>query len=90
MNLVADWYITKIIKQTLSASEAVEKAQEVAEKKILLSLDKDEYIINKKILNFSADDSKIKVDVFFKVYENITDYKKTDPNLLNEEIKKEE
>ena len=81
---------TKIIKQTLSASEAVEKAQEVAEKKILLSLDKDEYIISKKILNFSADDSKIKVDVFFKVYENITDYKKTDPNLLNEEIKKEE
>lgn len=81
---------TKVIKQTLSADEAVKKAQEVAEKKILSTLDKDEYIISKKILNFNANDSKIKVDVFFKVYENITDYKKTDPNLLNEEIKTEE
>ena len=47
-------------------------------KKINSSLSKDEYIISKKALNYSVDDSKIMVDVFFKVYENITDYVKVE------------
>ena len=38
-------------------------------------MDKDEYIIDKKTLNFTSNGSKIIVEVFFKVYENITDYK---------------
>ena len=73
---------TKVIKQILTSDEAIKKAQEVAEKKIESFLDSDEYIISKKTLNFTSNDSKIIVDVFFKVYENITDYRQTDPSLL--------
>lgn len=80
---------TKIKKETLTNEEAVKKAQEVAEKKIKSILDNDEYIISKKTLNFTSNDSKIIVDVFFKIYENITDYRQTDSNLLNEPTKKE-
>ena len=50
-------------------------------------LNKDEYIISKNTLNFSSNSSKIEVDVFFKVYEDITDYKNTDD--INEIIKQE-
>lgn len=73
---------TKVTKQILTSNEAIKKAQEVAEKKIESFLDSDEYIISKKTLNFTSNDSKIIVDVFFKVYENITDYRQTDPSLL--------
>lgn len=72
---------TKTIKQVLTYEEAGEKASLLAEKKILSGLLKDEYIISKKNLNFNAYDSKIVVDVFFKVYENITDYLDVDLNL---------
>jgi hypothetical protein len=34
-------------------------------------LDNDEYIISKKILKKEAFSSKIKIEVFYKVYENI-------------------
>ena len=80
---------TEVIKQTLSKEEAIKKAEEVALKKVSSTLDKDEYVISKKTLNFNAGDSKIEVDVFFKVYENITYYQTTDHNLLNKEIKEE-
>ncbi len=74
---------TKVEKQTLSKEEAIKKAEELAEEKIKAKLDTSEYIISRKTLNFSANDSKILVDVFFKVCEDITDYRNTDPNLLN-------
>ncbi len=74
---------TKVNKQVLSTQEAIKKAEETAEKKVRSFLDIDEYIISKKTLNFTSNNSKIKVDVFFKVYENITDYKQTDSSLLN-------
>ncbi len=74
---------TKVTKQALSKNDAIKKAEEIAEKKIKSRLDNDEYVISKKTLNFTSNESKIKVDVFFKVYENITDYKPTDPSLLN-------
>ena len=45
----------------------------------------DEYIISKKTLNFKQNESKIEVGVFFKVYENITDFKDADTSLLNKE-----
>ena len=39
----------------------------------------------KKTLNYSINNSTIIVDVFFKVYENITDYKQADLILTKEE-----
>ena len=76
----------KVKKQILTSNEAIKKAMVVAENKIKSKLDSDEYIISKKTLNFSTTNSKIKMDVFFKVYENITDYKKADPNIINTPI----
>lgn len=69
---------TKVINQRLTSEQALKKAEDLATKKINSSLSKDEYIIRKKALNYSVDDSKIMVDVFFKVYENITDYVKVE------------
>ena len=59
------------------------KAINLATKKIEKQLYSDEYIINKKILSFDINNSKIGVDVFVSVYENITGYQNI------EEIKKE-
>lgn len=68
----------KFIKQKLSKQSAIKKASKLASSKIKKSLSKDEYIIDKKVLNFYSNSSKISIDIFFKVYENITDYKDTE------------
>ena len=72
----------KVTKEKLSVDEAMNKAKELAEKKLSSKLNDDEYIISKKTLNFYKKDSKIILDVFFKVCENITDYKNVDENLM--------
>ena len=69
---------TKTIKHKLNNSKAISKALFLATKKINNTLDKDEYIIDKKALNFHSNSSTIEVDVFFRVYENITSYKDTE------------
>ena len=66
---------TKYINQKLSTSKAKDMAVLLATKKISKQLTKDEHIISKKTLKFYDNGSKIEVEVFFKVYENITDYK---------------
>lgn len=78
---------TKVTKQELTPEEAIKKAEEIAKEKINAKLDTDEYVISKKTLNYTINDSKIIVDVFFKVYENITDYQNT---TLNSEVKEAE
>lgn len=80
--------ITKI-EQILLEDEAVIKAEEVARKKIEKGLDKKEYIIDAKKLKVTSKDSKIVLDMFFSVYEDITDYKKIDP-IEETPIEKEE
>ena len=52
--------------------------------KIEKNLDEKEYIISQKNLKVEPRNSKIVVDVFFKVYENITGYSD-----IPEEIKEE-
>lgn len=78
---------TKVKNEKYSIKQATEKAEELALKKIKSKLNDDEYIISKKSLNFTSNNSTIELDVFFKVYEDITDYKEVDKSLLN---KKEE
>ena len=77
---------TKTVKQKLSVEEARKKAIELTTSKIKARLKSDEYIISKKTLNFYAKDSKIVMDIFYKVYENITDYSNVDEIIIpNEE-----
>lgn len=58
----------------INEKEALEEAIKRAEKGINNELSNDEYIIDKKVLKNSTFSSKINVEVFFKVYENIKDY----------------
>lgn len=66
----------------LDRNEAYKKAVKKSEEKIKERLKKDEYIISKKVLKKDYFSSKIVVEMFFKVYEDITSYK------IVEEIKK--
>lgn len=80
---------TKVKAQKYKPSKATSKAEALAEKKIRKKLKENEYIISKKTLNFTQNDSKIEIDVFFKVCEDITDYKNVDKSLLNKDPKEE-
>ena len=57
----------------VSKDEAYKEAIKRSDKSILNKLNKDEYIISKKVLNNSLMSSKIELVIFYKVYENITD-----------------
>ncbi len=76
----------EVIKKdkTYSEKEALNEALKLAKNKIEKNLDEKEYIISQKKLKVDARNSKIVVDVFFKVYENITGYSD-----IPEEIKEE-
>ncbi len=54
--------------------EAIDKAYKLGIKKIEDMLEKNEYIILKKKLNYFIKGSTIELEIFFKVYEDITDY----------------
>lgn len=62
--------------------EALIKAKEVARQKLESNLDNDEYIIKENKLSFYQKDSKIVVEMFYSVYENIGEPEE----ILEEEI----
>ncbi len=64
-----------ILDSVYTTEEAVEQAIKVARNKLLKSLPSDSKILNQKKLKIIVNNSTIDVDVFFKVYENITDTK---------------
>ncbi len=65
-------------------------AVKYAREKIISKLTDEEYIISQKKLKTTLNESTIKVEVFFKVYENITDYKYYEVNKeANKETNKE-
>ena len=66
---------TKVTDQILTAEQAIEKAKEKAENNIKKNLSKDEYIIRSKYLKSTVKESIVEVEMFFAVYEDITDYK---------------
>lgn len=74
----------KIKKNT--KQKAKELALKYLENDFNKKLGKKDYIIDKKVLNLSYKKSKIKIDVLYKVYEDITDYKMLDSNMLNQKI----
>lgn len=59
----------------LSYEEGIKKALEYARETIQKKLSKEEYIIDEKSLKCDTKDSKIILDIFYSVYEDITEYK---------------
>ena len=58
----------------LTPSEAILKAKQEARNKILGQLSDNEYIISEKQLKQNLNDSKIELEIFYTVYENVTGY----------------
>lgn len=65
----------KKINQVLTFEQALTKAENLSIKKIEDKLSKDEYIIRSKYLKSTVKESIVEVEMFFAVYEDITDYK---------------
>lgn len=68
-----------------SPEDAVDAAIEASNKKLGKTLKKDEKILSSKVINTHEYENYINVEIFYKVYENITDYseiveKSTDEN----------
>ena len=62
-----------IVDEVYTIDEVKNKALIKAREQILKKLKKDEYIIYQKILLINVKDSKIELEVFFSVYEDITE-----------------
>lgn len=62
------------IEEILNVDEATLKAIEKSKEKITESFDNDEYIIDYKILNQTIENDGVILDIFYSVYENITEY----------------
>lgn len=75
---------TKVIDEKYTKKEAIKKATEKAKMKIESKLSDNEYIINYKQLNVEQNDSKIVLELFFTVCEDITDTKKINLEELQE------
>lgn len=57
-----------------SPEDAVGAAIEASNKKLGKTLKKDEKILSSKVINTREYENYINVEIFYKVYENITDY----------------
>ena len=65
---------TKTIKKTYNRNRALNEALDIATKKVLDKLSKEDKILIKQALKINEKDSKIEVDIFFKVEKDITGY----------------
>ena len=65
---------TNKISEILTYDEALEKAKEASINYIKNKLNKKEYIIRSNYLKSNLNNSTIEVEMFFAVYEDITDY----------------
>ena len=65
-----------LIDDLFTVDEAYEEAIKVARSRLLKDLSKDSQILSEKKLKIIVNNSTIDVDIFFKVYENITDIKR--------------
>ena len=73
---------TNVEDSIYSEDIAILKARDIAREKLKSSLGKDDTIIYEKYLKNKEEDSKIIVDMFFKVNEDITSYMEIIPNAL--------
>ena len=75
----------EVVSQILTEEQAIEKAVILAREKIESKLNDKEKILDEKKLKVTLKDSKIVVDIFFTVYEDITGYQKIQPESPLEE-----
>lgn len=75
-----------VIKDEIyTIDQAIIEARTLATKKIEQQLSSNERIIASKDLNISVKESKIRLEVFFTVYEDITDYQVIDESRLKQQ-----
>jgi len=74
-----------VVDETLTKDKAIKKATEKAKYKIESKLNEKEYIIDTKKLKVEQNNSKIILELFFSVCEDITDYEE----IIEEEILQE-
>ncbi len=68
-----------VTDETYTKETAIKKAKEEAKKKIESNLKDEEHVIDVKELQVDANDSRIIIDLFVTVYENITGSKPLEP-----------
>ncbi len=71
------------VTHTVTYEEAYEEALKRSERVINEKLSSDEYIIDKKVLKINKYSSKIELEIFYKVYENIEEYREVIPEVVN-------
>ncbi len=76
----------KIVDQILTEEEAIDKAIEKGIEQINMELNTDEYIIKNKVLKVDIKENVVSVDIFFAIYEDITDYE----DIVEEEVQNTE
>ena len=87
INIGFNKYIeTRIIKKLYTINNVDEISLKLSEKEINKKLRKDEEILSKKVLKKTIKNSKIEIEVFIKVKEDITSYQ----DISNIEINKKE
>lgn len=79
----------KLYKTPMSDKKSKDLAVSLATKRISKKLKSDEHIISKKVLKKNEFNSKIEIEVFFKVEENITEYQNIEQINIEEMNKKE-
>lgn len=73
-----------IIDDLYTIEEALEKGLEIGREKLMSGLKSKEKILIEKILNSTINNNMIKLEIFFKVYENITSYKNIEEEIVDE------
>lgn len=74
-----------IVDQFLTEEEAIDKAIELASTKMKNDLKEEEYIIDNKVLKVNIKENKVVLDMFFIIYEDITDYSEIIPEIIETE-----
>ncbi len=84
------FYETKVLKKNYTLTNVNQDATSLAEKRLLNQLKKEDTILTKKVLKKDQNNSKINVEVFFKVKEDITAYQDLSKINIDELNAKEE
>lgn len=75
----------EVIDEKNNEKELIDKAINYSKNKIEVNLDNDEYISNYKILSKEVYNDSIKLNIFFSVIENITEYQNIEEYKENQE-----
>lgn len=73
-----------VIDEVYTIEQAIKKAEERAYSEINSKLNDKEKILSSKNLKVDVNDSKIELEMFFTVYEDITGYQKIEENIVEE------